>query len=74
MARLKSADPEEQIDPQKLVDNLYAATKAYIEGNCGKVWQIGPVQISEHKQSIFFDVVISCVETRPRRTIRKSRA
>jgi hypothetical protein len=55
------------VDREKLVDNLHAAVRAYIEGNGGNLSVIGPIEIVAHKP-LSFDLVIHCVGQLPSRT------
>jgi hypothetical protein len=48
----------------KLLDDLHAAAKAYIEGNGGDAWIIGPVRI-EIRKPTQFEVVLECVGRGP---------
>lgn len=53
------------VDREKLVDDLHKAVQAYVEGNGGKAWTIGPIEIIPHRPTQF-DVVITCVGERPK--------
>jgi hypothetical protein len=52
--------PKKEPDAEKVVDNLHAAVRAFIEARGGNLSQIGPVEIVTHK-ALSFDVVIRCV-------------
>ena len=56
--------PKHDARHQKLLDDLQAAAKAFIEGNDGDAWIIGPVRI-EVRKATQFDVVIECVGRGP---------
>ena len=56
--------PKHDASKQQLLDDLHAAAKAFIEGNGGDAWIIGPVRI-EVRKATAFDVVIECVGRSP---------
>ena len=62
--------PKHEANHQKLLDDLHAAAKAFIEGNGGDAWIIGPVRI-EVRKATAFDVVIECVGRHPAINIGK---
>lgn len=62
-------NPESTVKTKKdkLIDNLYKAVQAYVEGNGGKLAVIGGVQILQDDPSRKFNygVVIRCTGTLP---------
>jgi hypothetical protein len=52
-------------NPEKLVNDLHKAVRAYVEGNGGKVWIVGPTKINAHKAKSF-EVVIEVVGEPPK--------
>ena len=53
-------------DPEKLVDAVHEAVRAFVEGNGGRLSVVGPIEIVEHK-ALVFDVVVRCVGQPPKR-------
>lgn len=51
-------------NPENLINDLHNAVQAYVEGNGGKLWVIGQLEIVPHKATSF-DLVIPCVGQRP---------
>ena len=51
-------------DREKLVDAVHSAVRAFVEGNGGKVWIVGPIRIDVHKATSF-DVIAECVGEPP---------
>jgi hypothetical protein len=52
-------------DREKLVNDLHKAVRAYVEGNGGKVWSVGPINVDVHKATSF-DVVVAVVGEPPK--------
>lgn len=53
------------VDRERLVANIHAAVRAYIEAGNGKAIAIGPMDIVPRK-GMEFDLVIRCIGTRPK--------
>jgi hypothetical protein len=49
---------------EKLVDGVHEAVRAFVEGNGGKVWIVGPIRVDVHKATSY-SVIVECVGEPP---------
>jgi hypothetical protein len=52
-------------DREKLVDAIHESVRAFVEGNGGKTWIVGPIRVDVHKATSY-SVIVECVGEPPK--------